>query len=303
MDWEEVIQDFKAYMLMERKLSAHTLDAYLQDVDKLVLMYPSTKPSHITSDQVENLLQEIANLGLSAHTQSRILSGIKLFFKYLRIENIIIEDPTQGISNPKLSRKIPEVLSITEIEKMLESIDLSKPQGHRNHAIIETLYSTGLRVTELVNLKISHLYLDVKLIQVIGKNNKERLIPIGSHALKSIDLYLSHRRAHNLPTKKSLKRNPDEDILFLNRRGKRLTRVMIYTIVKNIAEQAGIEKKVSPHTFRHSFATHLVEGGADLRAIQDLLGHESITTTEIYSHIDREYIRNTMMLYHPRAKN
>ena len=239
----------------------------------------------------------ISELGLNARSQARILSGLKAFYKYLMMEDIIDNSPAELIESPKIGRKLPEVLSIEEINEVISTIDLSKPEGERNKAMLETLYSCGLRVTELINLKLSNLLLDEGFVRVVGKGDKERITPIGSIAIKQIKIYVASKRNHmNNIDKKS------EDILFLNRRGKQLTRVMIFTIIKNLAQKAGIKKIISPHTFRHSFATHLVEGGADLRAVQEMLGHESITTTEIYTHLDREYLRQAILDFHPRGK-
>jgi len=298
--WEPYRNGFKAHLQLERSLSAASVDAYLGDLDKL-LQYLSlhenkATPASVTLDQLQDFLKWAAQLGMTASSQSRLISGIRSFFKYCIAEQVITIDPTQLIDIPRLKRALPEVLSYEEIEAMIAQIDHSKPDGQRNRAIIETMYSCGLRVSEVVNLSFSWLYLDVGFIRVIGKGNKERLVPIGSEAIKYIRLYLSHTRN----TIKVVSGN--EDILFLNKRGTKLSRVMIFMIIKDLAKKAGITKNISPHTLRHSFATHLVEGGADLRAVQDMLGHESITTTEIYTHLDREFLRETLIRFHPAYK-
>jgi integrase/recombinase XerD len=232
---------------------------------------------------------------MSARTQARVVSGIKGFYKYLLLENVMNTDPTTLLEAPKLGRKLPDTLNLDEINKIIDAIDLSSPEGQRNKAMLETLYSCGLRVSELVNLKISHLYFNDEFIKVTGKGDKERLVPIGSVAIKQINIYKDQIRCH-LKIKKD-----QEDFLFLNRRGAKLSRVMVFTIIKQLAIKIGLKKHISPHTFRHSFATHLIEGGADLRAVQEMLGHESITTTEIYTHLDREYLRSAIIQFHPRS--
>ena len=298
--WEPYRNGFKAHLQLERSLSAASVDAYLGDLDKLLqylsLHESKATPALVTLDQLQDFLKWAAQLGMTASSQSRLISGIRSFFKYCIAEQVITIDPTQLIDIPRLKRALPEVLSYEEIEAMIAQIDHSKPDGQRNRAIIETMYSCGLRVSEVVNLSFSWLYLDVGFIRVIGKGNKERLVPIGSEAIKYIRLYLSHTRN----TIKVVSGN--EDILFLNKRGTKLSRVMIFMIIKDLAKKAGITKNISPHTLRHSFATHLVEGGADLRAVQDMLGHESITTTEIYTHLDREFLRETLIRFHPAYK-
>lgn len=301
MDWKSGIKGFGEYLQLERSLSKHSIEAYLRDVNKLKNFideaHPNVSPLKIQYPQVQEFISYIHKLGLGARSQARILSGVKAFFKFLLVEDLIDVDPAELVEGPKLARKIPDVLSYDEIQKILDAIDLSEPQGTRNRAIIETLYACGLRVSELINLKITNLHLDLGFIKVLGKNNKERLVPIGGAAVKHIQLYLDHvRRSQN-----NIKEG-EQNIVFLNRRGKRLTREMIFMIVKKMVRLAGIQKTVSPHTFRHSFATHLVEGGANLRAVQDMLGHESITTTEIYTHLDRDFLRETLMQFHPRAK-
>jgi integrase/recombinase XerD len=257
---------------------------------------PGKKPDTIELADLKSFIEWINELGASARSQSRILSGIRSFFRFLFLTEQITKDPSELIESPKIGRKLPEVLSTLEIDKIQAVIDLSRPEGHRNKAIIETLYSCGLRVSELINLRLSNLYFNEGFIRIMGKGSKERLVPIGEKAIREINIYLEQRRLQpNI--------NPQaQNILFLNRRGKKLTRVMIFTIVKTLAEKAGIHKPISPHTFRHSFASHLVDGGADLRAVQEMLGHESIITTEIYTHLDREYLREAILSYHPRAK-
>lgn len=286
---------------MEKSLSRNSIEAYLRDVQKLVefleMKGQDLMPEKVKTRHIEDFLSYLSDLGLSEKSSARMLSGIKAFYKYLMMEDAISDDPTDGISGPKLSRYLPDVLSIEEVEAIIAAIDMSEPTGQRNRAMMETLYACGLRVSELVNLRRSHYFPDQGFLRVVGKNNKERLIPIGSSAIKHIDLYLETVRKL-LPVI-----NPkDEDILFLNRRGSRLTRVMIFHIIKDLTAKAGIHKSVSPHTFRHSFATHLVEMGADLRAVQEMLGHESILTTEIYTHVNAEFLRKTIMDFHPMAR-
>ena len=303
MDWKSSIIGFKSYLILERSMSENSIDAYIRDINKLSqfvnLQNVASNPTKITYEDLQEFIMYINELGLGDRSQARIISGIKAFYKYLLIENIINDDPTELLEGPKLKRKVPDVLSFEEVNLILDGIDLSEPTGHRNRAMLETLYACGLRVSELISLKLSNFYHEVEYIKVIGKNNKERIVPISSDAINQNLYYIKHYR-NDLSIKPGF-----EDFLYLNRRGKGLTRVMVFTIIKNLVEKAGIKKKVSPHTFRHSFATHLVEGGADLRAVQDMLGHESITTTEIYTHLDREYLRNTILKYHPRniAKN
>ena len=298
--WEGYKKGFRAYLQLEKSLSDNTVQAYLQDIEKLthyLLLIKSEKsPRQIELNDLEKFVKWISELGMTPSSQSRIISGIKNFYKYCLQEQIVTKDPTALLEAPKLKRSLPDILSFDEIESIISAIDLSTPEGVRNKAVIETLYSCGLRVTELVNLKISCLYLDIGFIRVIGKGDKERLVPVGSSAVKHINLYKNNTRVH-IPVKPG-----NEDILFLNRRGRKLSRVMIFMIIKELAKQTGITKNISPHTFRHSFATHLVEGGADLRAVQEMLGHESITTTEIYTHLDREYLRDTLQRFHPAFK-
>jgi len=298
--WEAYKKGFKAYLQLEKSLANNSVEAYLTDIDK-VTTYLQTltdlkTPEQLTLKDLEKFVQWIAELGMTATSQARIISGLRNFYKYCLVEQITTTDPTILLEAPKLKRALPDVLSFTEIEQIIAQIDLSKPEGERNKAILETLYSCGLRVSELVNLKISCLYLDVGFIRVIGKGDKERLVPIGSDAIKFITIYKENNRVHNKV------KMGHEDFLFLNRGGSKLSRVMIFLILKDLAKKAAITKNISPHTFRHSFATHLVEGGADLRAVQEMLGHESITTTEIYTHLDRAFLRTTLQQFHPAFK-
>ena len=297
MSWESSIKEFKYYLKVERSLADNSIQSYLRDINKLANYCRDIKKNEksVTTKDIRNFISHLVSEKISPRSQARIISGIKAFYKYLILEDYITDDPTLLIENPKIGLKLPEVLSVEEIELIISSIDLSKKQGQRNKAIIETLYSCGLRVTELINLKISNINFNDEYIKVIGKGNKERLTPIGSNALKYIQIYVNEVRIH----KKISKGN--EDIVFLNNRGSKLSRVMIFTLIKNILKKIGIKKKVSPHTFRHSFATHLIEGGADLRAVQEMLGHESITTTEIYTHLDKDYLRSNIMQFHPRS--
>lgn len=297
MDWEQTKRDFKRYLLLERGLSDNSIAAYLNDVHKL---QSYAEINHIDlrefqTQHIQQFLQWINEFPISAYSQARMLSGIKTFFGYLQIEHGFPNNPAELIETPRLSRKIPAVLSIEEIDQLIAAIDLSTPEGMRNKTILEILYGCGLRVSELCNLKISNLFLDVEFIKVEGKGNKERLIPIGQQAIKYLKIYLEEIRVHQ-----SIKSGM-EDFVFLNRRGSALSRVMIFLIIKDLASKIGLAKEISPHTFRHSFASHLVEGGADLRAVQDMLGHESITTTEIYTHIDKEYLQSVITQYHPRS--
>ena len=298
--WEAYKKGFKAYLQLEKSLSDNSVEAYLRDIDKLTTFLEEKKvhlsPGDLELKDLRLFIRWIAELGMTATSQARIISGIKAFYKYCMLEQISRKDPTTLLEAPKLKRSLPDVLSYEEIDRILGSIDHSKPEGGRNRAILETMYSCGLRVSEVVNLKISHLYADAGFIRVLGKGDKERLVPIGKLALKYIHIYLYNIRSH-------LTVQPgNEDILFLNNRGAKLSRVMIFLIIKELVKRSGIRKTVSPHTFRHSFATHLVEGGADLRAVQEMLGHESITTTEIYTHLDREFLRKTLENFHPAFK-
>lgn len=296
--WDSYIRGFRSYLQLERSLSANSIEAYLRDVEKLsqylLSVGKNLSPDQVALSDLQECVQWIATLGMTATSQARIISGIKAFYRYLLLEDIVKKDPTLLLEAPKTSRLLPDVLSFEEIEMIIAQIKAGTPEGQRNRAIIETMYSCGLRVSELINLKISQLHFDAGFIRVVGKGDKERLVPIGSDAVKYINIYKEEVRVH-VPVKPG-----QEDILFLNRRGSALTRVMIFLVIKDLVAAAGIEKQVSPHTFRHSFATHLVEGGADLRAVQDMLGHESITTTEIYTHLDREYLRDTLQRFHPR---
>ena len=298
LTWEISIQKFVNFLRLERSLSSNSISAYQNDIKKLREFLDAQKqsisPTQIDFDHLRDFLHWINELGMSPTSQSRVISGIKAFFKYLLIENYIEKDPTELLESPKIGRRLPEVLTVEEIDHIIGAIDLSQPEGQRNKAIIETLYSCGLRVSELIHLRISNLYFEKGFIRVIGKGNKERLIPISQKAIKEINYYFQDRNQLTIA-------QGCNDILFLNRRGKQLTRVMVFLIVKRLAEKAGINKNISPHTFRHSFASHLIEGGADLRAIQDMLGHESITTTETYTHLDRTYLRETIIEHHPRS--
>ena len=298
--WEPYKKGFKAWLQLEKSLADNSVEAYLRDIDKLTDYLQARKkmlaPQDLQLKDLEKFVQWIAELGMTVASQSRIISGLRSFYTYCILEQIVIANPTALLETPKQKRLLPDTLSFEEIESIISQIDLSKPEGGRNKAILETLYSCGLRVTELVNLRISCLFLDVGFVRVIGKGDKERLVPIGSEAIKYINIYKNDIRVH-IAIKPG-----QEDYLFLNRRGSKLTRVMIFLMLKELARKAGITKNISPHTFRHSFATHLVEGGADLRAVQEMLGHESITTTEIYTHLDREYLRDTLHQFHPAFK-
>lgn len=296
--WRSFIDGFRSYLSLEKGLSSNTVEAYTRDVAKFADWLPTqTSATEVTETKVEGFLRDLDAHEYDARTRARIISGLKSFYNYLILERLIEENPLDLIDAPKMTRYLPSVLSVEEVFQILQSVDLSHPQGHRNRAIIETLYACGLRVSELVNLKLSNFHPDTGLIKVIGKNNKERIVPIGEGAIKYVNLYLDSERKAILP------KPGYEDFVFLNRRGAGLTRVMIFHIVKTTVRNAGIDKKVSPHTFRHSFATHLVEGGADLKAVQDMLGHESITTTEIYTHLDTRYLRETIMRFHPRNRH
>lgn len=298
--WDSSIKGFAAYLQLERSLSHHSVEAYLRDIRKLTsyleMQGIAVSPEGLSLEILQGFIKYVAELGLEPASQARLISGIKGFYKYLLIENLITIDPTTLLEAPKMRRKLPDVLSFGEIEAMIQAIDLSRPEGHRNKAMLEVMYSCGLRVSELVALRNSWLFLDTGFIRVIGKGDKERLIPIGSEAIRYLNIYLEgQRRAGVIQT-------GYEDFVFLNRRGKPLTRVMVFLIIKDLAKAAGIKKNISPHTLRHSFATHLVEGGADLRAVQEMLGHESITTTEIYTHLDKQFLKSTLELFHPAFK-
>jgi integrase/recombinase XerD len=301
--WDLQIKHFGNYLKLERSLSGNSIDAYLHDVDKLKqfmeMTHPSVSAKNVSGKHLHGFIEYINELGLSAHSQARILSGVKAFYKYLLFEELIEKDPTVLIEGPKLGRKLPDTLSYDEIVKLFAALDLSSPEGPRNRAMLEVLYSSGLRVSELVELKQDNISFDIGFLRVVGKGNKERLVPVGRDAMKYIKIYLDEvrGRAPHKPAQKGF-----EAYVFLNRNGRKLTRVMVFTIIKNLAKAIGLKKTISPHTFRHSFATHLIEGGADLRAVQEMLGHESITTTEIYTHLDRDYLRQVITEFHPRSK-
>lgn len=300
MSWDFTIKEFKNYLRLERSLSENSIEAYLRDVNQFesfLLLSDSDKPiKEVETKDIQNFLIYINELGMSERSQARIISGLKAFFKFLVLDDIIELNPADLIESPRLGRKLPVVLSIQEIDDLQNAIDLSSNEGHRNKAIIETLYSCGLRVSELIGLELTNLHFDERFIKVVGKGNKERLVPISKKAIREINYYIDGYRNHMGNIEKD-----SGNIVFLNRRGKQLTRVMIFTIIKRLAEKIGLAKSISPHTFRHSFATHLVEGGADLRVVQEMLGHESILTTEIYTHLDREFLKETIMMYHPRS--
>jgi integrase/recombinase XerD len=296
--WENHIRQFRHHLKLERSLSPNSIEAYTSDVEKLAqyvtLSFGDKSPLQLELEHLRKFVQALAQLEISDYTQARIVSGIKAFYKFLMYEDKITEDPAQLLEAPKLGRKLPDTLSFSEIETLLEAVPLGESEGHRNRAILEMLYSSGLRVSELTELKKSQIYYDIGFLRVIGKGNKERLVPIGKDALRYLKIYEEEVRVNQEPKK------GHEEFVFLNRRGQKLTRVMIFLMIKKTAEQAGIQKSISPHTFRHSFATHLIEGGADLRAVQEMLGHESITTTEIYTHLDRDYLRQVLVYFHPR---
>ncbi|AYL95465.1 site-specific tyrosine recombinase XerD [Mucilaginibacter celer] len=299
MDWRSAIKGFQAYLRLEKSMSANSVEAYSRDIEKLYQFSESRevklKPETITLTNLRDFIVWVVEIGMIPSSQARILSGCKAFFKYLLMENMISIDPSELLEAPKIRRTLPDTLSFHEINSIIAAIDLSKPEGPRNKAIFETMYGSGLRVSEAVDLKLSNLYLDIEFIKVTGKGNKERLVPIGTEAIKALKIWIEQVRVHT-PIKKG-----QEDYVFLNRRGAKLTRQMIFLTLKSLAATVGIKKKISPHTLRHSFATHLVEGGADLRAVQEMLGHESITTTEIYTHLDREYLKSTISQFHPRS--
>ena len=301
MLWKPALEHFRAYLLVERSLSAHTVEAYVRDVGLFVqyleLQQRELLPLAVRRPELERFVRWLNEFGLEASSQARVVSGLRAFYKFLLVEDLLDEDPTELLESPRLRRKIPAVLDFEEIKAMLGAIDLSTEQGPRNRAMLETLYACGLRVSELTELRLTNLFLEAGFIKVLGKNNKERLVPVGQAAVHHLRLYLEHTRSKIDPVQPG-----HENIVFLNRRGARLTRVMVFYISKDLAAAAGITKNISPHTFRHSFATHLVEGGADLKAVQDMLGHESITTTEIYTHLDTEYLKETIHLFHPRVR-
>lgn len=300
MTWKTALSDYKNYLKIERGLSENTINNYEFDLNRLIKYVQlrndnQLSPKTIDKDHIQEFIYEISK-SLKPRSQARIISGLRSFFDYLIFEDIRTTNPTDLIESPKLGQKFPDTLSTAEIDQLISAIDLSKPQGERNRAILETLYGCGLRVSELINLKLSDLFFEEGFIKVQGKGNKERLIPIGPHTQKYINIYIHEIRSHMAIDYSA------SDILFLNRRGKQLTRAMIFTIIKQLNSASGLNKKVSPHTFRHSFATHLLENGADLRAIQMMLGHESITTTEIYTHMDRRHLTKVLNTFHPRTK-
>ena len=298
MIWKSYIESYRKYLLLERSLSANSISGYLSDLGKLEefdsISENNIGPLKMSLNDLREFLVYLNQLGLGARSQARLISSIKGFYKFLLLEDVINSSPAEQLESPSIGKKLPESLTYDEIEKILSAVDLSKAEGTRNKAIVDTLYSCGLRVSELVNLKLENLHFEEEYIRVIGKGNKERLVPISPEAIKYIGIYLDDIRRHQTIKKES------KNIVFLNRRGNKLTRVMIFTIVKDLAAKAGINKTISPHTFRHSFATHLVEGGADLRVVQDLLGHESITTTEVYTHLNSDYLRSAIYDFHPR---
>ncbi len=299
MKWEDSKKGFETFLRLEKSLSQNSIAAYINDINKLMAFldenFKKLTPEKVRIVHLRGFIEYINGRGVSPRTQARTISGIKSFFKYLLMEGKINSDPTSLLESPKIGRKLPDVLTMEEIDLIIDGVDLTKPEGQRNKAMLETLYSCGLRVSELVNLKVTNLFFDQGFVKVEGKSEKERLVPVSSKAIEEITRYLQgYRRA--------LKIGADsENVLFLNRRGKKLSRVMIFTIIKNLADKVGLAKKISPHTFRHSFATHLISGGADLRAVQEMLGHESILTTEIYTHLDRDYLKNTITHFHPRS--
>ncbi len=297
MSWETSIKGFKSYLQIERSLSDNSVQAYIRDVKKFAnyAIPLNLSELEITRDDVSNFLTAIKDNDISARSQARIISGLKAFYKYLIIEDYLKHDPTELIESPKVGLKLPDTLSLVEIDQLIAAVDLSNKQGERNRAILETLYSCGLRVSELINLQLSNVHFKEGYLKVIGKGDKERLAPIGGRAIKYLTIYINEVRNHQ-----DIKKG-HEDFVFLNNRGAQLTRVMIFIIIQKLAEEIGLKKKISPHTFRHSFATHLIEGGADLRAVQEMLGHESITTTEIYTHLDKEYLRSNIIQFHPRS--
>ncbi|RZK42337.1 MAG: site-specific tyrosine recombinase XerD [Pedobacter sp.] len=299
MSIEKHINGFKIYLKLERSLSGNSIEAYVNDVAKLEQYIQSNNPllnvQSLKLKDFKGFISWLNELGVQSSSQARILSGIKAFFNYLMIEEIVAEDPTYLLEAPRISRKLPEVLNMEEINSLISAVDASKPEGMRNKTIIEVLYGCGLRVSELCDLKISNLFPETEFIKVTGKGDKERLVPIGSTALNLLNIYINEVRLH-LSIKKG-----NEDYVFLNRFGSRLSRISVFTLIKDLAVKSGIKQVISPHTFRHSFATHLIEGGADLRAVQEMLGHASITTTEIYTHLDRDYLKSVITQYHPRS--
>ena len=299
MSWNTYTKQFKNYLKLERSLASNSIDAYLADISKLQQFFDIRKkviaPTNVTQQDLVDFLEFITELGMSAYTQARMVSGLKAFFKFLIYEEVITKDPSALIEAPKLGRKLPDTLDLPEIDQLFEAIDLSTPEGQRNRAMLETLYSSGLRVSELTELKISNIHDDVGFLRIVGKGSKERLVPVGKSALKYMKIFRDQVRVH-INVQKGF-----DDTLFLTKRGKPISRVMVFMIIKDLAAKIGLKKNISPHTFRHSFATHLIEGGADLRAVQEMLGHESITTTEIYTHLDRDYLKQVITQYHPRS--
>ena len=299
MTWTATIKEYKHYLQLERGLAENSIEAYVGDVEKLsqyqTMGETAVGPMQTTEQHLRDFLQYVGELGLSATSQARILSGLKGFFKYLAAENLIPDDPTQLVEGPRISRKLPDTLSVEEIDRLLAAIDHSTPEGTRNRAMLEVMYGSGLRVSELIELKVPNVYADLGFLRVTGKGNKERLVPAGREALKYLGIYMEQVRNH-VPLQKD-----HENYVFVNSRGRAMSRVWVFMVVKELAQRAGLHKNISPHTFRHSFATHLIEGGADLRAVQEMLGHESITTTEIYTHLDRDYLKQIMHDFHPRS--
>jgi integrase/recombinase XerD len=299
MNWDFHIKQFQSYLKLERSLSENSVEAYIHDAVKLrqfaeISNLPDD-PTKIKTNDIRHFLVWIGELGLTPHTQARVLSGLKAFYNYLISEDIISDDPTHLVEGPKLGRKLPDTLSLPEIETLFNAIDLSTPEGGRNRAMLELLYSSGLRVSELTSLKLNNVYFDVGFLRILGKGNKERLVPVGREAIRYLKIYIMEIRVH-IDVKTG-----NESFIFLNRRGSKLSRIMVFNIIKDLALKTGLKKSISPHTFRHSFATHLIEGGADLRAVQEMLGHESITTTEIYTHLDRDYLKQVIKEFHPRS--
>ncbi|WP_424963621.1 site-specific tyrosine recombinase XerD [Ekhidna sp.] len=299
MSWSTYTKQFKSYLKLERSLASNSVDAYLADISKLQQFFEikerDVPPTKVVQQDLVDFLEFINELGMSAYTQARMVSGLKAFFRFLVYEEVITKDPSELIEAPKLGRKLPDTLDLPEIEELFSTIDMSTPEGQRNRAMLETLYSSGLRVSELISLKISNIHEDIGFLRIIGKGSKERLVPIGRSALKHIKIFRDEVRIH-IVVKQGF-----EDHLFITKRGKAISRVMVFMIIKDLAAKIGLKKNISPHTFRHSFATHLIEGGADLRAVQEMLGHESITTTEIYTHLDRDYLKQVITQYHPRS--
>lgn len=297
--WDTYIKQFKSYLKLERSLAENSVEAYLADISRLRQFFElkerDVSPTKVIQQDLIDFLEFINELGMSAYTQARMVSGLKAFFRFLVYEEVITKDPSELLEAPKLGRKLPDTLDLPEIEQIFDAIDMSTPEGTRNRAMLETLYSSGLRVSELINLKISNIHEDIGFLRVIGKGSKERLVPIGRSALKHIKIFKNEIRVH-IDVKQGF-----EDHLFVTKRGKAISRVMVFMIIKDLASKIGLKKTISPHTFRHSFATHLIEGGADLRAVQEMLGHESITTTEIYTHLDRDYLKQVITQFHPRS--